>query len=151
MANKNRTVYSVDEDALKRMVAGDTTALEKIKEADEKTVGKMPPCGPEETQENKEVVADKKLSAGEKNPPAYSCEEYRRRFLQTKLTGARRQTYIHDSLYKAFAKVLPVIAPEMSVPTFVNCVLSDHLDRYQDIINMMYNEEANQKAIEWKK
>ena len=31
MANKNRSVYNVDEDALKRMVAGDTTALEKIR------------------------------------------------------------------------------------------------------------------------
>lgn len=151
MANKNRSVYNVDEDALKRMVAGDTTALEKIKEPDEKAVGKTPPSGPAEAQENKTVATDKKPSVGKKNSPAYGCEEYRRQFLQTKLTGARRQTYIHDSLYKAFAKVLPVIAPEMSVPTFVNCVLSDHLDRYQDIINMMYNEEANHKAIEWKK
>lgn len=36
MANKNRSVYNVDEDALKRMVAGDTTALEKIRKQDER-------------------------------------------------------------------------------------------------------------------
>lgn len=36
MANKNRSVYNVDEDALKRMVAGDTTALEKIRKQDDR-------------------------------------------------------------------------------------------------------------------
>ena len=142
MTNKKRTVYDVDEDALKRVMAGDTTALEKIKEPEEEPVREIPPP---ETSEAKE----KKPSGGKKSPQPYSFDEYRKQFLQMKLTGARRQTYIHDSLYKAFAKVLPVIAPEMSVPTFVNSVLADHLEKYQDIINAMYNREANQKAIEW--
>lgn len=142
MTNKKRTVYDVDEDALKRVMAGDTTALEKIKEPEEEPVQEIPPP---ETSEAKE----KKPSGGKKSPQPYSFDEYRKQFLQMKLTGARRQTYIHDSLYKAFAKVLPVIAPEMSVPTFVNSVLADHLEKYQDIINAMYNREANQKAIEW--
>jgi len=65
-----------------------------------------------------------------------------------KLTGARRQTYIHDSLYRMCAKVLPVIAPDMSVPTFVNSVLSEHLKRYKNVINAIYNEEASKEAIE---
>ena len=30
-------------------------------------------------------------------------------------------------------------------------VLSDHLERYQHIINEIYNQEATQKPIEWKK
>lgn len=38
--------------------------------------------------------------------------------LKVKLSGARRQTYINDTLYRTVAKVLPVIAPEMSVPMF---------------------------------
>lgn len=143
MTNKKRTVYGVDEDALKRMMAGDTTALEKIKEPGEESVEEISPSQSLE-------VKEKKPSGGKKSSQPYGFDEYRKQFLQMKLTGARRQTYIHDSLYKAIAKVLPVIAPEMSVPTFVNCVLSDHLEKYQDIINAMYNREANQKAIEWK-
>ena len=47
--------------------------------------------------------------------------------------------------------MLPVIAPDMSVPMFLSSVLSDHLERYQDIINEIYNQEATQKPIEWKK
>lgn len=142
MTSKKRTVYDVDEDALKRVMAGDTTALEKIKESEEEPTREIPPSEPPE-------VKEKKPSGGKKNSQPYGFDEYRKQFLQMKLTGARRQTYIHDSLYKAFARVLPVIAPEMSVPTFVNSVLSDHLEKYQDIINAMYNREANQKPIEW--
>lgn len=142
MASKKRTVYDVDEDALKRVMAGDTTALEKIKESEKEPDREILSSEPPE-------VKEKKPSGEKKSSQPYGFDEYRKQFLQMKLTGARRQTYIHDSLYKAFARVLPVIAPEMSVPTFVNSVLSDHLEKYQDIINAMYNREANQKPIEW--
>nr|WP_294476556.1 DUF3408 domain-containing protein [uncultured Bacteroides sp.] len=142
MTSKKRTVYDVDEDALKRVMAGDTTALEKIKESEKEPEREILASEPPE-------VKEKKPSGEKKSSQPYSFDEYRKQFLQMKLTGARRQTYIHDSLYKAFARVLPVIAPEMSVPTFVNSVLSDHLEKYQDIINAMYNREANQKPIEW--
>ena len=62
----------------------------------------------------------------------------------------RRGAFLHDlgdvykrqSLYRAVARVLPVIAPDMSVPMFLSSVLSDHLERYQDIINEIYNQEA---------
>lgn len=150
MAKKNQSVY-VDEDVLKRMVAGDTSALEKMKEEETQPEEDIPQPEPPEEKGNKAVAADRKPATGKKALPAYSFDEYRERFLQLKLTGARRQTYIHDSLYKAFAKVLPVIAPEMSVPTFVNSILSDHLDKYKDILNAMYNQEITKDAIEWKK
>jgi len=39
----------------------------------------------------------------------------------------------------------------MSVPMFLGSVLSDHLERYQDVINEIYNQEANQNPLEWKK
>ena len=133
MAGKKRPDYAVDEDALKRMVAGDITALERIK-------------GQEDSLERKSPI----VSAGQ--PKRVSgTDEYRRRFLEVKLTGTKRQTYIHDSLYKAVAKVLPVIAPDMSVPMFVGSVLADHLEKYQDVINEIYSQEANQNPLEWKK
>lgn len=151
MAGKNRSVYNVDEDALKRMVAGDTTALEKIREQEEVPVEEIHVHELEEEGRKPSVGVEKKSTGGKKASPIYSFENYREQFLQEKLTGARRQTYIHDSLYKIIAKVLPVIAPDMSVPTFVNSVLSDHLDKYQDIINGMYNQQTTQKPVEWKK
>lgn len=146
MAKKNSSVY-VDEDVLKRMVAGDISALEKMKEEEAQPEENIPVAERPEEKENKVKAVDKKPAAGKKDSRTDGFDEYRKRFLQMKLTGARRQTYIHDSLYKAFAKVLPVIAPEMSVPTFVNSILSDHLNKYRSVLNAMYNEEATKDAI----
>lgn len=146
MAGKKRTDYAVDEDALKRMVAGDITALERIKGQEESPDGDSAPSSILGKQDKKSPV----VSAGQ--PERVSdTDEYRRRFLEVKLAGTKRQTYIHDTLYKAVAKVLPVIAPDMSVPMFVGSVLADHLEKYQDVINEIYNQEANQKPLEWKK
>ena len=97
MANKNRSVYNVDEDALKRMVAGDTTALEKIRKQDERPEEDAGASGVLEEKEKKpDVSIEKKPFAGKKTPRAYGFDDYREQFLQQKLTGARRQTYIHE-------------------------------------------------------
>lgn len=156
MASKNRTVHNVDEDTLKRMVAGDISALEKMQETEEEKQpvadGTQPPepaKSPE--KEGKAATLEKKISSAKKAARIPESEEYTELFLKIQLTGTRRQTYIHDSLYKVLAEVLPVIAPNMSVPTFVNNVLSDHLEKYEDVINDMYNRKATKKPVQWKK
>ena len=63
---------------------------------------------------------------------------YAETFLERKMTGTGRQTYIHGSLYGELVRILPVIAPGLSVPAFVNNVLADHLKQHQDVINGMY-------------
>lgn len=132
MADGKRKIYNVDEDVFRRVVAGDTSALEELDgKADEKKNTAARPSVNKETD-----TAE---------------EDYKARFLTDRLTGTRRQTYIHDSLYRAIAGILPVIAPEMSVPTFVNNVLSDHLERYGETINRMYNETASKRQLQWKK
>ena len=132
MADGKRKIYNVDEDVFRRVVAGDTSALDELD-------GK--------TDENKETTerptAIKETGTNE--------EDYKARFLTNRLTGTRRQTYIHNSLYRAIAGILPVIAPEMSVPAFVNNVLSDHLERYGETINRMYNETASKRQLQWRK
>lgn len=107
------------------------------------------PASSSEKQEKKNAFSKQQL----RKPPEElsDSDEYRKRFLKVKLSGARRQTYINDALYRTVAKVLPVIAPDMSVPMFLGSVLSDHLERYQNTINEIYNQEATQKPIEWKK
>lgn len=156
MANKNRSIYNVDEDVLKRMVAGDTSALEKIKEQKEQLVeeGKDTKAAEQPEKKEKEPAAHKKSTAEKKTASPVTYEEYEKLFLKVQLTGTRRQTYIHDSLYRILAEVLPVIAPDMSVPTFVNNVLLNHLEQYEDVINGIYNLKANKKpvqCVQWKK
>ena len=78
MVNKNRSVYNVDEDALKRMVAGDTTALEKIRKQDERPEEDAGASGVSEEKEKKpDVSIEKKPFAGKKTPRAYGFDDYR--------------------------------------------------------------------------
>lgn len=138
MASRNRKIYDVDEDVLKRVVAGDTAALEEM--ADD---------GASPSPQRKDPKDGGKETASLHGAPPEQ-EVYRKRFLAERLKGTRRQTYIHDALYRAIAGVLPVIAPDLSVPAFVNNVLSDHLKQYEEIINEIYNEKATQRPIQWK-
>ena len=150
MATKRRTDYQVDEEALKRMMAVDVTALDKMASPAEAPETKSQPAPSQEKQE-KNSAGSPKQQIRKSTYEASGPDEYRQRFLKEKLSGSRRQTYIHDALYRTVAKLLPVIAPDMSVPMFLGSVLSDHLERYQDVINEIYNQEANQNPLEWKK
>ena len=74
---------------------------------------------------------------------------YREMFLTRKMTGARRQTYIDESLYETLTGILPVIAPGISVPTFVNNVLVEHMEKYRDIIDETCHRKFKEMMV-WK-
>ena len=101
MATKRRTDYRVDEDALKRMMAGDVTALEETAAPAE--TPEIKPSLSRERQEKKTSADSPKQQTRKFPDEASGADEYRLRFLEAKLTGTRRQTYIHDSLYRAVA------------------------------------------------
>ena len=74
---------------------------------------------------------------------------YREMFLTRKMTGARRQTYIDESLYETLTGILPVIAPGISVPTFVNNVLAEQMEKYRDIIDETCHRKFKEMMV-WK-
>lgn len=76
---------------------------------------------------------------------------YAETFLDRKITGTKKQTYIDSSLYEELAGILPVIASGVSVPAFVNNVLADHLEKHRDVMNEMYRKEVEKRLQEWKK
>lgn len=74
---------------------------------------------------------------------------YAEAFLTRKMGRARRQTYLDASLYEELAKVLPVIAPGISVPVFISNVLAKHLTQYRTLINELYKEKTENLLSEW--
>ena len=87
MTTKRRTDYQVDEEALKRMMAGDVTALERTvpPEEEPETKSQAGPCL--EKQEKKSGSSRQQIK---KTPDgAADSDEYRSRFLKVKLSGAR--------------------------------------------------------------
>lgn len=74
---------------------------------------------------------------------------YAEAFLIRKMGRTRRQTYLDAFLYEELSRVLPVIAPGISVPVFVSNVLAKHLTQYRTLINELYKEKTENLLSEW--
>lgn len=94
MTTKRRMDYRVDEDALKRMMAGDVTALEETVPPAEALEKEAVPF--RETQDKKASASPSKKQTRKFPDEVTGTNEYRLRFLEAKLAGTRRQTYVRD-------------------------------------------------------
>lgn len=78
---------------------------------------------------------------------------YTETFLCRKSTGARRQTYVDSPYYEYLSRMLPVIAPGISFPMFLNNLLEEHLNQYSGLHDRMYVEKTKKvikELDEWK-
>ena len=66
---------------------------------------------------------------------------YRERFLVNIPASNRSHVYINREVAECIKRVLPVIAPEMSISGFISNILVDHLQKHWDEINELYNKE----------
>lgn len=105
MATKRRTDYQVDEEALKRMMAGDVTALDKMASPAEAPETKSRPAPSQEKQE-KNFAGSPKQQIRKSTDEASGPDEYRQRFLKERLSGSRRQTYIHDAFVQDCCQII---------------------------------------------
>ena len=60
---------------------------------------------------------------------------------QPYLRQTRSHVYINREVAECIKRVLPVIAPEMSISGFISNILVDHLQKHWDEINELYNKE----------
>lgn len=130
MAKRERV--DIDEDAIKRVMAGDISGI-----SHSVTVGTLPAI--EENNAQKEVKSPDKqpnIRLRKRNELTdYSL------FLKKRDSSSKRQTYISGSLYSKLTEILAVISKEISVPTYIDNVLTDHLEQYKDDINELYEKK----------
>lgn len=146
MAKTVTKPYEVDEDYLKTVMAGDVPSLKQQK--------KEPAEEREHTVEPEEAEAKKNTGEKEKTEqeirdatesrPRKKREgkSYEAMFLSRRESVQRRQTYISLELYKKIARFLPVIGGELTVPTYIDNILSQHLEQYKDEINELYDKKT---------
>jgi hypothetical protein len=145
-----KTPVNVDEDAIRGMIKGDIPRL-SVRDASqpsreetdsdemppipkteaESTLGAIQPTGPTDT------------SIGESTKPRRRKEpkDYSSAFLKKREPAQKRQTYIGATHFAKITEILAVVASDLSVPTFLDNILSDHLERYRDEINALYAEK----------
>jgi len=77
------------------------------------------------------------------------CQDYRSQFLVHIPSRIRFQTYISKQIYDQLKLFLPVIAPETSITSFINNVLTHHLKQHQDDINELYAKNCAKSPVHY--
>lgn len=140
MAKTKTETYEVDEDYLKTVMAGDIPAMSR-KEKRQPEIAEEP-----------EVETERESAVGKETPVREVSDSRTRKkregkgyeavFLCRRESVQRRQTYVSLELYKKIARFLPVIGGELTVPTYIDNILSQHLEQYKDEINELYEKKT---------
>lgn len=114
MAKREQT--EVDEEQLKAMIAGEVSSYRRP------------------TMEGTEISEEKAMPAkkGDK------AEQYESVFLSRKESVHRKQTYISYDIYRRLARILPLLSDDMTVPAFLDNVLSHHLETYSEELSELF-------------
>lgn len=111
-----REQTEVDEERLKAMIAGEVSSYRK----------------PDVV--NPEVSEEKMIPAKEES----KTEAYESLFLSRKESVHRKQTYISYDIYRRLARILPLLSDDMTVPAFLDNVLSHHLETYSEELGELF-------------
>ena len=139
-----RPTVDVDEDYLKEIMAG---GISRPQREQPKPVVEQPPESPT-LQEEKETVSQIEVKEPVKQTrKKRETQDYETVFLERKASAIRRQTYINAELYDKINRFLPIVAGHgFGITSYINNVLTNHLELYKDEINEIY-ERKTQKPL----
>lgn len=138
MSKKERTIVRVDEDKIKRMIAGEEPYLQENSRDKDKPeeIQSVPPTAVSAAPENKDSRKDKASA----NPARKQSERisYADVFLKTVRTSDKKQTTVQlsESLFRKM-EILTKATSGLSVGLFINNVLMHHFEEYEEDINLV--------------
>lgn len=123
-----KKIVNVDEELLRGYMSGEITAP-----SEEDVV--QP-----EDDSRKEQAAMPPAEKGKARRKRGEESDYREKYLKNNPVPYRIQVYMNRRLYEHIRHFLPVIAPDVSISSYVSNIVADHVERHVDEINRMYNE-----------
>lgn len=137
-----KKIVEVDEDLLKGMMTSDIPlygrdtepAPKKAATAEPENISDAPAAEREVSEQPKSVRNRRKKESG---------SDYRELFLVNTPSPNRSQTYINRDIYERIKRFLPLIAPEVSIASYISNILGDHMERHWEEINEMYSQELS--------
>lgn len=66
--------------------------------------------------------------------------DYRERYLRNNPVPYRIQVYVNRRLYEHIKHFLPVIAPDVSISSYISNIVAEHVELHMEEINRMYKE-----------
>lgn len=130
----------VNEDILKNIIVGDIPVF-----------GREQPMNENTEQPGQESVpvknAEPTETQSEKTPPVKPRKKkdeagsYRDKYLVNIPASNRSHVYINREVAECIKRILPVIAPDMSISGYISNILVDHIQQHWEEINELYNKE----------
>ena len=68
--------------------------------------------------------------------------EYRNKYLKKRMSAPRKQTYISTEFYEKITNFLSVAAKGISITTFLDNIIEEHLILYKEEMNNLYNKNV---------
>jgi len=136
----------VNEDVLKNIIVGDIPVFGREKPMDESREQPkhepVPVTDPVSASvaEPVEMQSEKTVSV----KPRKKKEEtgsYRDKYLVNIPASNRSHVYINREVAECIKRILPVIAPDMSISGYISNILVDHIQQHWEEINELYNKE----------
>lgn len=138
---KNHAI-EVDEDMLRQTMLNDVPVMKKSGAADASMT--LPALKSKSGEIRDEPERESKQSRRGPSRPRKQKEEglnYRDIFLVNDGGRARVSAYINRDVHEKFKRLLSIVAPDVTISSFINNVLNHHLEQYRDEISEMYNNE----------
>ena len=130
----------VDEDMLKNIMVGDIPVFGR-------EIHKYPERETVETDES-EVVPEEsvdsvatKANVSKQRRKREEPFSYKENYLVNIPASNRSHVYINREVADCIKRVLPVIAPDMSISGYISNILVEHLQQHWDEINELYKKE----------
>ncbi len=136
---RDRKIFKVDEEKLKEMMASESISCRFTGSADISASGEDSTDIPEENKAEKTKARSKVCK---ESPLAVRTDEYRKLFLDRKVSVRRKQTYISDETYRKLARTLPLLGDDISVPAFLDNVLAHHLETYNEELGELFRRKT---------
>lgn len=138
---KKREIFKVNEDALKDMMASESISCAKPETG---SIENLPSREAENEVQEVEKREQKKLRKAVHTDPNMDerLDLYRTQFLERKKTVQKRQTYISYEIYQRLARALPVFNADMTIPAFLDNVLTHHLDTYSEELDELFRRNT---------
>lgn len=126
-----KKIVNVDENLLRDYMSGNIADSPESGETEEQ----MPEKGIR--TEEAAVPAPEKGRARKKRE---EDSDYRERYLRNNPVPYRIQVYVNRRLYEHIKHFLPVIAPDVSISSYISNIVAEHVELHMEEINRMYKE-----------
>lgn len=128
----------VDEDILKDIIVGEIPVFGREIPAEDST-GQPETETPPATEPASHPPG--KTSSAKSGKKKEGTGGYRESFLVNIPASNRSHVYINREVAECIKRVLPVIAPDMSISGYISNILVDHIQRHWEEISELYNKE----------